>query len=139
MGDPLAQLRNSEEENLQVKAGETPIEWNQQEKKSVLIKKDLDARWTKKLVKKRPVNADSVYRSKEKEESLIAVNIESRISEKGSRNHPLTTEQKASNTEKSRIISRDEIIFGAPSSHRSTLRSNNRNDESGLQYNPSRD
>ena len=89
--------------------------------------------------KKRPVNADSVYCSKEKEESLIAVNIESRISEKGSRNHPLTAEQKASNTEKSRIISRYEIIFSAPNSHGSTLRSNNRNDESGLQYNPSRD
>ena len=79
---------------------------------------------------------------------LIAINIESRISEKGSRNHPLTTEQKASNTEKSRIRSRDEIIFGAPSSHGSTLRSNNRNsasqsknrnDESALQHYPSRD
>ena len=52
MGNPLAQLRNSEEENLQVKAGETPIEWNQQENKSV------------------------------KEGALIAVNIESRIYEK---------------------------------------------------------
>ena len=51
---------------------------------------------------------------KNKEESLIAINIESRISEKGLRNHPLTAEQKASNTEKSRIRSRDEIIFGAP-------------------------
>ena len=91
----------------------------------MLIKKDFDARWTKK--------------NKEKEESLIAVNIESRISEKGSRNHPLTAEQKASNTEKSRIISRDEIIFSAQSSHGSTLRSNNWNDESGLQYNPSGD
>ena len=91
----------------------------------MLIKKDFDARWTKK--------------NKEKEESLIAVNIESRISEKGSRNHPLTAEQKASNTEKSRIISRYEIIFSAPNSHGSTLRSNNRNDESGLQYNPSGD
>ena len=109
MGNPLAQLRNSQKENLQVKAGETPIEWNQQENKSV------------------------------KEGALIAVNIESRISEKGSRNHPLTAEQKASNTEKSRIISKDEIIFSAPNSHGSTLRSNNRNDESGLQYNPSGD
>ena len=79
---------------------------------------------------------------------LIAVNIESQISEKGSRNHPLTGEQKASNTKKSRIISRDEIIFGAPSSNGSTLRSNNRNsasqsknrnDASGLQHYSSRD
>ena len=52
MGNPLAQLRNSQEENLQVKAEETPIELNQQENKSVLIKKDLDARWTKKRIKK---------------------------------------------------------------------------------------
>jgi hypothetical protein len=70
---------------------------------------------------------------------LIAVNIESRISEKRSRNYPLTAKQKASNTEKSRIRSRDEIIFSAPSSHGSTLRSNNRNDESGLQHYPSGD
>ena len=54
MGDSLAQLRNSQKENLQVKAGETPVELNQQENKSVLIKKDFDARWTKKLVKKDP-------------------------------------------------------------------------------------
>ena len=48
MGNQFAQLRNSQEENLQVKAGETPVEWNQQENKSVLAQKDLDARWTKK-------------------------------------------------------------------------------------------
>ena len=53
-----------------------------------------------------------------KEEALIAVNIESRISEKGSRNHPLTAEQKASNN------------------RNSASRSKNRNNESGLQYNP---
>ena len=45
--------RNSQEENLQVKAGETAVEWNQQENKSVLAQKDLDARWTKKRIKKR--------------------------------------------------------------------------------------
>ena len=48
MGDPLAQLRNSQKENLQIKAEETPVEWNQQGNKSVLAQKDLDARWTKK-------------------------------------------------------------------------------------------
>ena len=99
---------------------------------SQVLEELLDHEIDEETGKKRPVNADSAYRSKEKEESLIAVNIESRISEKGSRNHPLTTEQKASNTEKSRIISRDEIIFSAQSSHGSKLRSNNRNDESGL-------
>ena len=59
---------NEKDRKSAVKAGETPIEWNQQENKSVLIKKDFDARWTKK--------------NKEKEEVLIAINIESRISEK---------------------------------------------------------
>jgi len=63
--------------------------------------------------KKRAVSAYSAYRSEEKEAMLIAVKIESRISEKGSRNHPLTSEQKASNTEKSRVRSRIEHIFGA--------------------------
>ena len=53
MGDSLAQLRNSQKENLQVKAGETAVELNQQENKSVLIKKDFDARWTKKRIKKK--------------------------------------------------------------------------------------
>ena len=51
MGNPLAQLRNSQKENLQVKAGETPIEWNQQENKSVLIKKDFDADGRKRIKK----------------------------------------------------------------------------------------
>ena len=45
--------RNSQEENLQVKAGETAVEWNQQGNKSVLAQKDLDARWTKKRIKKK--------------------------------------------------------------------------------------
>ena len=153
--------RNNREENLQVKAGETPADWKKEENKSMLRQKDLDARWTKKneqsyygyknhinadqshkLIqaykvtnaslhdsqvfeelldhkidektgKKRAVSADSAYRSEEKEAMLVVVNIESRISEKGSRNHPLTAEQKASNTEKSRVRSRVEHIFGA--------------------------
>ena len=153
--------RNNREENLQIKAGETPADWKKEENKSMLRQKDLDARWTKKneqsyygyknhinadqshkLIqaykvttasvhdsqvfeelldheidpetgKKRAVSADSAYRSKEKEAMLVEVEIESRISEKGSRNHPLTEEQKASNTEKSRIRSRVEHVFGA--------------------------
>ena len=153
--------RNNREENTQIKAGETPIDWQKEENKSMLVQKDLDARWTKKnkqsyygykshinadqshkLIqsykvtsaevhdsqvfeelldheidektgKKRPAHADSAYRSKEKEEMLFAVKIESRICEKGSRNHPLTAEQKSSNTEKSRVRSRVEHIFGA--------------------------
>lgn len=119
--------RNSREENLQVKAGETPSEWTKEENKNMLRQKDVDASLhdsqvfeelldheiDKKTGKKRAVSADSAYRSEEKEAMLVAVNIESRISEKGSRNHPLTAEQKASNTEKSRVRSRVEHIFGA--------------------------
>lgn len=73
----------------------------------------LDHEIDEKTGKKRAVSADSAYRSEEKEAMLVAVNIESRISEKGSRNHPLTAEQKALNTEKSRVRSRVEHIFGA--------------------------
>ena len=67
MGNPFAQLNeqinweefrsniaiiNEKDRKSAVKAGETPVELNQQENKSVLIKKDFDARWTKKRIKK---------------------------------------------------------------------------------------
>ena len=51
--------------------------------------------------------------SEEKEMLLLTLNIESQICEKGSRNHPLTAEQKISNTKKSKVRSRVEHIFGA--------------------------
>ena len=152
--------RNTREENTQVKAGETPAEWQQPVQQSKRRQKDVDARWTKKnhenhygfknhvnadqgnkLVqrfevsdaavhdsqvfetlldqtedhegKKRGIYADSAYRSQEKEAQLAAANIPSHISEKGARKHPLTEEQKASNTEKSRVRSRVEHVFGA--------------------------
>lgn len=73
----------------------------------------LDHQIDEKTKKKRPVSADSAYRSEEKETMLAAVDIESKISEKGTRNNPLTAEQKASNTEKSRIRSRVEHVFAA--------------------------
>ena len=63
--------------------------------------------------KKRTIYADSAYRSVDKEAALVAAKIESQICEKGTRNHPLTEIQKASNTEKSRVRSRVEHIFGA--------------------------
>lgn len=62
---------------------------------------------------KRAVYADSAYRSQEKEQQLAAAKIQSQICEKGARNHPLTCEQKASNTEKSKVRSRVEHVFGA--------------------------
>ena len=63
--------------------------------------------------KKRPIYADSAYRSKECEETLIADGFESQIHEKGSRCHPLTDEQKASNRIKSKTRARVEHVFGA--------------------------
>ena len=40
--------RNTREENAQIKAGETPAEWQQPAQKFKLRQKDVDARWTKK-------------------------------------------------------------------------------------------
>ena len=152
--------RNTREENAQVKAGDTPGEWQQPSAKTKLSQKDLDARWTQKnnenhygyknhinadqdhkLVQsyavtdasvhdsqvfealldqsedengnKRAVYADSAYRSQEKEAQLAAANISSQISEKGSCQHPLTEEQKASNKTKSKVRVRVEHVFGA--------------------------
>ena len=63
--------------------------------------------------KKRPIYADSAYRSKDQEESLADKGFESQIHEKGSRCHPLTDEQKASNRIKSKTRARVEHVFGA--------------------------
>jgi len=63
--------------------------------------------------KKRRIYADSAYRSKECEETLVADGFESQIHEKGSRNHPLTDEQKVSNRIKSKTRARVEHVFGA--------------------------
>lgn len=62
---------------------------------------------------KRPVYADSAYRSKEREADLVEQNIASQICEKGSRGHPLTEEQKVANHTKSKVRSRVEHVFGA--------------------------
>lgn len=60
---------------------------------------------------KRPVYADSAYRSKEQEEKLAQANMESQIIEKGARNHPLTDAQKATNKAKSKTRVRVEHVF----------------------------
>ena len=152
--------RNTREENDQIKAGETPDDWEKPENAVKLRQKDIDARWTKKgdekhygyknhinadeenkLVQsygvtsaevhdsqvfeelldqsydeeyeKRPVFADSAYRSAEHEEQLKANGIKSRIHEKGARNHPLTEAQKESNRIKSKTRARVEHVFAA--------------------------
>ena len=63
--------------------------------------------------KKRPIFVDSAYRSKDQEESLPDNGFESQVHEKGTRCHPLTDEQKASNRIKSKTRARVEHIFGA--------------------------
>ena len=63
--------------------------------------------------KKRPIYADSAYRSKDQQESLADNGFESQIHEKGSRCHGLTDEQKASNRIKSKTRARVEHVFGA--------------------------
>ena len=64
---------------------------------------------------KRPVFADSAYRSQEHEDMLAAEGFESRVHEKGTRGHPLTEEQKASNHIKSKTRARVEHVLGAQS------------------------
>jgi len=73
-----------------------------------LLDKEADANGDK-----RPVYADSAYRSKEREADLAQQNITSQICEKGSRGHPLSEKQKADNHEKSKVRSRVEHVFGA--------------------------
>jgi IS5 family transposase len=59
-----------------------------------------------------PFYADSAY-SGAPQEAIIAGNeMINQVCEKGTRNHPLTEEQKANNREKSRVRSRVEHIFG---------------------------
>lgn len=44
----IPRQRNTREENKQIKAGETPSEWENPSQKAKLRQKDVDARWTKK-------------------------------------------------------------------------------------------
>ena len=62
---------------------------------------------------KRPVYADSAYRSAEREDHLAEQGLASHIHEKGTRAAPLTDEQQASNRKKSTVRARVEHIFGA--------------------------
>ena len=62
---------------------------------------------------KRPVYADSAYRSEKHENHLAAQGVDSQIHEKGTRTVPLTEEQHASNRKKSKVRARVEHVFGA--------------------------
>lgn len=56
--------------------------------------------------------ADSAYSGEPQEKIIADKEMTNKVCEKGTRNHPLTEEQKANNKEKSRIRSRVEHIFG---------------------------
>jgi transposase, IS5 family len=59
----------------------------------------------------RVVFADSAYKSAAIDAQLAAKDVEPQINEKGTRGHPLTSEQKANNREKSKTRSRVEHVF----------------------------
>jgi IS5 family transposase len=59
-----------------------------------------------------PFYADSAYTGEPQDKIIASKEMENRVCEKGYKNRPLTEEQKANNTEKSRFRSRVEHIFG---------------------------
>lgn len=74
-----------------------------------------DSQMLKVLIKDQPIEelyADSAYCSKSIKQYLKRKSIQSFLSEKGHRNHPLSDEQKQSNKEKSKIRSRVEHVYG---------------------------
>jgi IS5 family transposase len=62
--------------------------------------------------KDQEVHADKAYHSEKIEAYLAALGCLSRIHERGTRNHPLSDEQKAANRHRSKIRARVEHIFG---------------------------
>ena len=56
--------------------------------------------------------ADSAYSGAPQEAIIKGKGMENQVCEKGTKNHPLTEEQKAGNREKSRVRSRVEHILG---------------------------
>ena len=62
---------------------------------------------------KRPVYADSAYRTKEQEQRLANAEIASQVCEKGTRGKPLSEYQKVSNRTISKVRARVEHVFGA--------------------------
>ena len=105
--------RNSREDNAKIKAGEMPDGWDAPEQAAKRRQKDLDTETRTAEDRKRPVYADSAYRSAEREADLAKQGLESQIHEKGTRAAPLTEDQKANNRKKSTVRARVEHIFGA--------------------------
>jgi len=62
--------------------------------------------------KDQDLHADSAYTGKDQDEIIEKYEMKNKVHEKGYRNKPLTEEQKASNTERSKIRARVEHVFG---------------------------
>ncbi len=62
--------------------------------------------------KDQDLHADSAYTGKDQDEIIEKYEMKNKVHEKGYRNKPLTEEQKASNTKKSKIRARVEHVFG---------------------------
>ncbi len=58
------------------------------------------------------LHGDSAYTGEKQEQAIASRELVNRVHEKGYRNHPLTQEQRASNTVKSRVRARVEHVFG---------------------------
>ncbi|MCF6307078.1 MAG: transposase, partial [Flavobacteriaceae bacterium] len=62
--------------------------------------------------KDQDLHADSAYTGKDQDEIIAKYEMKNKVHEKGYRNKPLTEEQKANNTNKSKIRARVEHVFG---------------------------
>ena len=62
--------------------------------------------------KNQDLHADSAYTGEEQDKVIEKYEMKNKVHEKGYRNRPLTEEQKASNTKKSKIRARVEHVFG---------------------------
>ena len=62
--------------------------------------------------KEQKLHEDSAYTGEEQEKTIAKYEIKNNVHKKGYRNKPLTQEQKANNTKKSKIRARVEYVFG---------------------------
>lgn len=62
--------------------------------------------------KDQDLHADSAYTGEEQDKTIAKYEMKNKVHEKGYRNRPLTEQQKASNTKKSKIRARVEHVFG---------------------------
>ena len=62
--------------------------------------------------KDQELHADSAYTGEEQDKTIAKYELKNKVHEKGYRNRPLTENQKANNTEKSKVRARVEHVFG---------------------------